>query len=207
MWCFLVNNTIIKPNFERGNPPFAEANVVLFLTCGACGKQRFMHRFSIFMPVKIVLMTMGRTGEAYLLEGIKTYQDRLKRYLDITIHELPALKNAANLPEAVQKEKEGGLLLGSLNEGDVLVLLDERGKEFDSPGFAKFMQQQMNNSVKRLVFVVGGPYGFSEEVKKRANGKVSLSKMTFSHQMVRLFFMEQLYRAMTILKGERYHHS
>jgi 23S rRNA (pseudouridine1915-N3)-methyltransferase len=157
--------------------------------------------------MKVMLLAMGRTEERYLQEGVAIYQSRLKHYLDLSIVELPALKNAAKLTEEIQRSKEGELLLKELSPADILVLLDERGKEFDSPGLAKFMQQQMNNSVRRLVFVVGGPFGFSEEVKKRANMKLSLSKLTFSHQMVRLFFTEQLYRAMTILKGERYHHS
>jgi 23S rRNA (pseudouridine1915-N3)-methyltransferase len=157
--------------------------------------------------MKTVFLCIGKTDEAWLREGLDIYRDRLRRYLDLEVIELPALRNTANLSGEQQKKKEGDLLLGELTGGDVLVLLDERGKEMDSPGFAKLMQGYMNNSVKRLVFAVGGPYGFSAEVNARANGKLSLSQMTFSHQMVRVFFLEQLYRSMTILRGEKYHHA
>ena len=157
--------------------------------------------------MKVTLLTIGKTEEAYLQTGISTYSKRLERYTTFTIKEIPALKNAKNLSEEQQKNKEGELLLEQISGGDVLFLLDEKGKEFDSIAFSKFFQQHMNNSVKHLIFAVGGPYGFSDQVYKRATGKISLSKMTFSHQMVRLFFVEQMYRAFTILKNEPYHHS
>ncbi|HEY6161403.1 MAG TPA: 23S rRNA (pseudouridine(1915)-N(3))-methyltransferase RlmH [Bacteroidia bacterium] len=157
--------------------------------------------------MKVNLLVIAKTEEAWLREGIAVYLKRLERYLDVKLEELPALKNAKNMSEEQQKQKEGESIMAQLEPADKVILLDERGKEYDSKALASFMQQQMNQSVKRLVFVVGGPYGFSEELKLRANGKLSLSKMTFSHQMVRLFFTEQLYRAMTILKGEPYHHS
>ena len=157
--------------------------------------------------MKLTLLTIGKTEEPYLQTGIAAYAKRLERYSAFTIKEIPALKNIKNLPEAQQKNKEGEAILKELRTGEVLYLLDENGKEFDSVSLSKFLQQQMNNSVKQLVFAVGGPYGFSDEVYKRAAGKISLSKLTFSHQMVRLFFVEQVYRAFTILKNEPYHHS
>jgi 23S rRNA (pseudouridine1915-N3)-methyltransferase len=157
--------------------------------------------------MKVILLVIGKTDEARLREGIDIYLKRLGRYLDVKMVELPSPKNVKSMSEEQQKQKEGESLIAQLEPGDKVILLDERGKEYDSPGFASFMQQQMNQSVRRLLFIVGGPYGFSGEMKKRAHGSISLSKMTFSHQMVRLFFAEQLYRAMTILKGEPYHHS
>ena len=157
--------------------------------------------------MKLTLLTIGKTEEPYLQTGIAAYAKRLERYSAFVIKEIPALKNAKNLPEAQQKNKEGELILKEIAPGDLLYLLDEKGKEFDSVSFSKFLQQQMNTSVKHLVIAVGGPYGFSDEVYKRAAGKISLSKLTFSHQMVRLFIVEQLYRAFTILKNEPYHHS
>ena len=119
---------------------------------------------------------------------------------------LPDVKNAKNLTESLQKEREGEMLLEQFQPGDFVVLLDERGRQYSSMEFSQFLAQKMLGTVKRLVFVVGGPYGFSDGVYKRANDKISLSKMTFSHQMVRMIFAEQIYRAMTILKGEPYHH-
>ena len=119
---------------------------------------------------------------------------------------IPDIKNVKNLSEAQQKQKEGELILNKLNPTDVLILLDENGKQFDSVAFSSYLQKHMNSGIKQLVFTIGGPYGFSEDVYKKANGKISLSKMTFSHQMIRLFFIEQLYRGFTILKNEPYHH-
>ena len=156
--------------------------------------------------MKITLVLNGKTEEDYLVKGCAVYEQRLKHYLPFETVVIPALKNTKAMSVEQQKQKEGELLLKLLQPADRLLLLDENGKEHDSPGFAQFLQQQMNSGIRNLVFVVGGPYGFSEEVYKRANGKVALSKMTFSHQMVRLFFIEQLYRGMTILKGEPYHH-
>ncbi|MFL5763303.1 MAG: 23S rRNA (pseudouridine(1915)-N(3))-methyltransferase RlmH [Bacteroidia bacterium] len=157
--------------------------------------------------MKIILILNGKTEDDYIIKGFAVYEQRLKRYLGFETVVIPALKNTKALSIDQQKQKEGELILKSLQSSDRLILLDENGKEYDSAGFADFIQAQMNSGIKNLVFVVGGPYGFSEAVHKRANGKLSLSKMTFSHQMVRLFFAEQLYRAMTILKGEPYHHS
>jgi 23S rRNA (pseudouridine1915-N3)-methyltransferase len=156
--------------------------------------------------MKIILILNGKTEEEYLANGFAVYEQRLKRYVTFETLVIPALKNTKALSVAQQKQKEGELILKSIQHSDKLILLDENGKEHTSSGFADFIQAQMNSGIKNLVFVVGGPYGFSEEIYKRANGKLSLSKMTFSHQMVRLFFAEQLYRAMTILKNEPYHH-
>ena len=156
--------------------------------------------------MKVSLILVGKTEEAWIREGIDVYSRRLKHYLPFSNIELPALKNNGNLNSAQQKEKEGELILKACLGADRVFLLDETGKEYTSSSFASFIQGQMNSSVKQLMFVVGGPFGFSEAVYERANGQISLSQMTFTHQMVRLFYTEQLYRAMTILKGEKYHH-
>ena len=150
--------------------------------------------------MKVVLVLIGKTDEKYLETGIAKYVDRLKHYIPFEIKIIPDIKNTKNLSESQQKEKEGELIMQHFQPGDEVILLDEGGKLMSSRGFAGFMEQKLLRGLKRLVFVVGGPYGFSEEVYSRSNGKVSLSKMTFSHQMVRLIFTEQLYRAMTILK-------
>ncbi|HEX8514699.1 MAG TPA: 23S rRNA (pseudouridine(1915)-N(3))-methyltransferase RlmH [Bacteroidia bacterium] len=156
--------------------------------------------------MKITLILNGKTEDDFIINGFSVYEQRLKHYLPFETLVIPALKNTKALSIEQQKQKEGELILKNLQSSDKMILLDENGKEHDSVGFSGFIQQQMNSGIKNLVFVVGGPYGFSEEVYKRANGKLSLSKMTFSHQMVRLFFVEQVYRAMTILKNEPYHH-
>lgn len=156
--------------------------------------------------MKITLLVIGKTDQKYLKEGIEIYQKRLKRYISFDMKVIPDLKNSKNLSESEQKQKEGKMILDSLQPNDEVVLLDERGKEYTSPEFAQFLQKKMLASTRSLVFIIGGPYGFSDEIYKRANGKLGLSKMTFSHQMIRLFFTEQIYRAMTILKGEPYHH-
>ncbi len=156
--------------------------------------------------MKITLLVIGKTDAAYVRAGIEEYEKRLVRYVPYEMKILPDIKNSKNMSEGVQKEKEGELLLGQIAPSDYVVLLDEKGKEYDSVGFSEFVAQKMLSGVKALVFVIGGPYGFSEAVYKRCNEKISLSKMTFSHQMVRMIFAEQLYRAMTIMKGEPYHH-
>lgn len=156
--------------------------------------------------MKVCLLVIGKTDTAYIREGIAEYEKRLGRYVPYEMKVLPDVRNVRNMSEAVQKEKEGEMLLGQFQAGDWVVLLDEHGREFTSVGFSEFLGQKMLGGVKRLVFVIGGPFGFSEGVYRRANERVSLSKMTFSHQMVRMIFVEQLYRAMTIMKGEPYHH-
>ena len=156
--------------------------------------------------MKITLLLNGKTEDDYILKGFAIYEQRLKHYVSFDTISIPALKNTKALSIEQQKQKEGEFILKQIQTSDKLILLDENGKEYNSVSFSGFIQQQMNSGIKNVVFVVGGPYGFSDEVYDRANGKISLSKMTFSHQMVRLFFIEQLYRAMTILKNEPYHH-
>ena len=156
--------------------------------------------------MKIKLLAIGKTDDKNLNTLIETYQNRLKHYINFEIDVIPDIKNAKNLTEAQQKEKEGELILKKLMATDILILLDEKGTAFSSVTFSEYLQKKMNAGVKQLVMVVGGPYGFSEAVYKHAQGKISLSKMTFSHQMIRLFVVEQLYRAYTILKNEPYHH-
>lgn len=156
--------------------------------------------------MKITLITIGKTEDKYLLEGMEKYLKRLKHYIPFKILELPELKNTKNLSQDQQKNKEAELIFKNISNADDLILLDERGAELSSTQFSGFFNKKMIGSVAHLVFVVGGPYGFSNEVYTRANDKISLSRMTFSHQMVRLFFIEQVYRAFTILKGEPYHH-
>ncbi|MBD5226958.1 MAG: 23S rRNA (pseudouridine(1915)-N(3))-methyltransferase RlmH [Bacteroides sp.] len=154
----------------------------------------------------IELLTIGKTGSTYLQTGIDDYCKRLKRYIPFSIKTLPDAKNTRKLTEAQQKEAEGRDILAAVGPADLVILLDERGKEYTSVEFSDFINRAMVSGRKRLVFVVGGPYGFSPAVYDRADGKVSLSRMTFSHEMVRLFFTEQIFRAMTILRGEPYHH-
>jgi 23S rRNA (pseudouridine1915-N3)-methyltransferase len=156
--------------------------------------------------MKITLILNGKTEDDYIIKGVSIYEQRLKHYIAFETIVIPALKNTKALSVEQQKQKEGELIMKLIQNSDKLILLDENGKEYNSVEFSGFIQQQMNSGIKNLVFVVGGPYGFSEEIYKRANGKISLSRMTFSHQMVRLFFVEQVYRAMTILKNEPYHH-
>jgi 23S rRNA (pseudouridine1915-N3)-methyltransferase len=149
---------------------------------------------------------VGKTDTDYLKAGIEEYYKRLSRYIDYEMKVLPDIRNSKNMSETLQKENEGKLILGTLAPSDYVSLLDENGKIFSSVEFSDYLVRKMLGNIKRLVFVIGGPYGFSEEIYNRANDKISLSKMTFSHQMVRMIFTEQLYRAMTIIKGEPYHH-
>ncbi len=157
--------------------------------------------------MKIRLICIGKTGKSFLVEGESEYLSRLKHYSPVDKVEIPDIKNAKNLSREQIKLEEGKLILGKCQPGDRIILLDEGGKEFSSEKFAEYLQKQFNIGGKALVFVVGGAYGFSEEVEGRADGKLSLSKMTYSHQMVRMIFLEQLYRANTILRSEPYHHS
>jgi 23S rRNA (pseudouridine1915-N3)-methyltransferase len=156
--------------------------------------------------MKIKLLLTGKTEEEFLRTGIREYEIRVKRYVPFEITEIPALKNQASLSQAEQKTRESLLITKHFQPGDVIVLLDEHGREFRSTEFATYLNRQFLSGSKRLVFVVGGPFGFDPLLKKKASDILSLSKMTFSHQMVRLFFTEQLYRALTIIKGEGYHH-
>ena len=154
----------------------------------------------------IKLIAIGKTDSVSLQDLIKVYENRLKHYVRFELDIIPDIKNVKNLSETQQKEKEGELILKKLNPTDVLILLDESGKQFSSVEFSAYLQKKMNAGIKQLVLVIGGPYGFSDDIYTKAQAKISLSKMTFSHQMVRLFIVEQLYRAFTILKNEPYHH-
>ena len=156
--------------------------------------------------MKIKLIVVGKTNAPYLLEGEKEYVKRLKHYTKFEEIIIADVKQSGKLNENELKKKEGHLILDKLENSNHVILLDDKGKSFSSLQFSEFLQQKMNSSLKSLVFVVGGSYGFSDEVYLRANSKFSLSKMTFSHQMVRLIFKEQLYRGFSILRGEKYHH-
>lgn len=156
--------------------------------------------------MKIVLCVTGKTDAGYFADAINEYKNRLSHYIPFEMNIIPDVKNVKNITWKQQKEKEGEQMLKFLQAGDYLVLLDEKGKEFTSLKFAEYLEKKMHTVPKRLVFMVGGPYGFSEQVYSAAAEKISLSKMTFSHQMIRLVFTEQLYRAMTILNNEPYHH-
>jgi 23S rRNA (pseudouridine1915-N3)-methyltransferase len=156
--------------------------------------------------MKILLVMVGKTSSGWLQKGINEYFARLKHYLPFEEQVLPDIKNAKNMLVTELKKQEGQLILKNVQPSDLVILLDEGGKTFSSRQFSAFLEKQMLTGVRRLVFVIGGAWGFSEEVYQRAGLKVSLSQMTFSHQMVRLIFAEQLYRALTILKGEPYHH-
>lgn len=156
--------------------------------------------------MNILLLTIGKTDNKSLQTLIDDYTKRLSFYVKFDLEIIPDIKNVKNLSEAQQKEKEGELILSKITPTDHLILLDENGKTYSSVGFSDFLQKKMNAGTKTLVFVIGGPYGFSETVYQKAQGKVSLSEMTFSHQMVRLFVIEQIYRGFTILRNEPYHH-
>jgi len=156
--------------------------------------------------MNIKLLVVGKTDDKNLQALIEEYVKRVSFYIKFDVEIIPDIKNAKNLSVIQQKEKEGSLILSKVSPSDWLILLDEKGKSFSSTQFADFLQKRMNSGIKNLFFVIGGPYGFSDEVYAKANGKISLSSMTFSHQMVRLFFIEQLYRGYTILRNEPYHH-
>ncbi|WP_129714574.1 23S rRNA (pseudouridine(1915)-N(3))-methyltransferase RlmH [Pedobacter sp. SYP-B3415] len=157
--------------------------------------------------MKIKLIVVGKTEEGWLNTGIDKYLARLKHYIGFSLQVIPDIKNTKHLSEAQQKSKEAELILKQLGNADVVILMDERGKKYNSVSFSQFLNKHMVGGTGSLVFIIGGPYGFADEVYNRANGMLSLSDMTFSHQMIRLFFTEQLYRAFTILKNEPYHHA
>jgi 23S rRNA (pseudouridine1915-N3)-methyltransferase len=157
--------------------------------------------------MKITLLAIGKTDDLELQSLILMYTKRLEHYISFSTEIVPDIKNAKNLSEEQQKQLEGVEILKRTTKADHLILLDEKGKTYTSVNFAQFLQKKMNSGLKNLIFVIGGPYGFSAEVYERADGKISLSSMTFSHQMVRLFFVEQLYRGFTILRNEPYHHT
>jgi 23S rRNA (pseudouridine1915-N3)-methyltransferase len=154
----------------------------------------------------IKLIAIGKTDSKELQLLIDTYIGRLKHYIKFELCIIPDIKNSKNFSEDQQKIKEGELILKELKPTDQVIILDEKGKEYTSVGFSEFLQKKMNSGCKQLVLIIGGPYGFSEEVRKKAISKISFSKMTFSHQMIRLFVVEQLYRGFSILRNEPYHH-
>ena len=156
--------------------------------------------------MNIVLLTVGKTEESYWKEALAEYQRRLQHYVPFELQALPEVKNTKNLTMSQQKTQEGVLIRKAMQAGDWFVLVDEQGKEYTSMQFAAYLEKKIQIVSRRLVFVIGGPYGFSDEVYQMASERLSLSKMTFSHQMIRPIFVEQLYRAMTILRGEPYHH-
>lgn len=156
--------------------------------------------------MKITMLAIGKTNDRYLIDGIEKYFQRLKHYVSFQLNEIPELKNTKSLSQDQQKAKEATLLLKHISSTDYIVLLDEKGKEYTSVDFSAMLNKKMVGGVQQVVFIIGGPYGFDSSIYKRANEKLALSKMTFSHQMIRLFFIEQVYRAFTILKGEPYHH-
>src|ERR1035437_447102 len=156
--------------------------------------------------MKINLIVISKTDQKYMQEGIQEYLKRLTRYIQFELIEIPDLKNAKNMSNEEQKKKEGELIMQKIEKGSEIILLDDKGKDHTSMQFSKLLQDKMNSGVKVLSFIIGGPYGFSEDIYAMSHSKFSLSRMTFSHQMVRLIFVEQLYRAFTILKNEPYHH-
>ena len=156
--------------------------------------------------MKILLLVIGKTDEDYIFDGLEKYKNRLKYYINFEYEEIPDLKNRKTFSRDQQKKHESDIIFSRLKTGDKVILLDENGESFRSVEFSKYLQKKMNSGIKRLVFVIGGPYGFDKSIYNKYQDKLSLSRMTFSHQMVRLFFCEQLYRVMTILKNEPYHH-
>ena len=156
--------------------------------------------------MKIQLIVIGKTNQHFVQQGLDEFCSRLTHYYPFEFEIIPELKNTKNLPVEQQKEKEGELILRSFQSGDYIVLLDELGKEFTSVKFAEYIEKKAHIGLKRLVFIIGGAYGFSSAVYEAAHEKIALSRMTFSHQLIRLIFIEQLYRAMTILQNEPYHH-
>ncbi len=155
--------------------------------------------------MRITLLQTGKTRDRFIIEGVEEFRKRVVRYVPFVIETVPDFRNSRNMSTKEVQEKEGGMILKRIKAGDYLILLDERGKEFHSIGFAEHLNK-LEGRVNHVIFVIGGPYGFSEAVYSRANEKFSLSKLTFSHQLIRLLFMEQIYRSFTILKGEPYHH-
>lgn len=155
--------------------------------------------------MKITILLTGRTNIKYIEDGFEEYKKRINHYIDFKIKEIPSIKNSKNLSINQQKDKEAVEIFRHISDTDVVILLDEKGKEYSSRDFANYLQVKMNCAIKNLVFITGGPYGFAKDLYDRANDKISMSKMTFSHQLIRIIFAEQLYRAFTILRNEPYH--
>lgn len=173
-------------------------NVSILSHCSAENKK-------IIQIMTITFLLNGKTEDDYIKKGIEIFESRLKHFIAYKTELIPALKNTKNMPVSQQKEKEAELMLKHIEKADFVVLLDEKGKEYTSQEFSDFLQQKMNSSVRNLLFIVGGPYGFSPNIYALANSKLSLSKMTFSHQMIRLLFVEQLYRGFSIINSLPYH--
>lgn len=156
------------------------------------------------MNIKVI--TIGKTNKSFLIEGENEYLKRLKRYVSFEKIEIPDIKGAKKMSQSEIKQKEGALILSKINTTDTVILLDDKGKDYSSLKFSNWLQNKMNISVKNLVFIIGGAYGFSDELYARGQEKLSISKMTFSHQMIRMIFFEQVYRGFSILNNEPYHH-
>lgn len=156
--------------------------------------------------MKIALLLNGKTAEDYIAKGISSFAERIKKYTPFEIITIPDIKNTRNMPVREKKIKEAEKILGFFREGDYVVILDEKGKEYSTLELSKWLEQKIMLPMKRLVFVIGGPWGFADEIYDRADASISLSRLTFSHQIIRLLFLEQLYRVFTIIKGEPYHH-
>jgi 23S rRNA (pseudouridine1915-N3)-methyltransferase len=196
---------------NRGNIPKGKCTSIFmpienYYICCNRGNALFRMAEWIVYKMKINFIVIGKTNENWLKTGIGEYTRRLKHYIDFTITELPGLKGASSMPMIRLQEEESRMLLKAAESCDRIVLLDERGPEMGSVDFSAFLQKSMNSGVRKMAFVVGGAYGFSDELRAEGFPMISLSRMTFSHQMIRLLFVEQLYRACTILKGEPYHH-
>lgn len=185
--------SVTPTNFSKDFMPFAKIALLYRFCYNNCA-------------VKITLLMVGSTDRKYLNEGISDYQNRIIHYLPFEIRIIPDLKNSRHLSEVQQKDREGKAILDQVSTSVELVLLDVEGNEYSSPGLAGWIEKKMVAGTKQVIFVIGGPYGFSEEVYRRADSKMSLSRLTFPHQLVRLLFVEQLYRTMTIIRGEPYHH-
>ena len=156
--------------------------------------------------MELILLSIGKINTNWIKEGVREYESRIKKYLKFTSIEIPDLKNSKTLPLEKIKEEEGKLILNNISMSDLMIVLDEKGKEFTSKEFSFWIEKQLSTGKKKIIFVIGGPYGFSETIYKRADYKIALSKLTFTHEMAKLFLTEQIYRSMTILKGEPYHH-
>lgn len=154
----------------------------------------------------ILLLSIGKISTPWIKEGIEIFESRIQKYINFTAYPLPDIKTSKSFTKERQKEEEGKLILNQISTSDFVVLMDEKGKEYTSRAFAEWIQKQMNTGRKRLVFIIGGPFGFSEAVYSRADAFIALSKMTLTHEMAKVFLTEQLYRALTIIKGEQYHH-
>ncbi len=157
--------------------------------------------------MEIAILTIGKTGVPYVRQGLDDYLRRLTHYASVKMYELADTRRGKSIPEAEQKQREGKMLLDAVKPSDYVVLLDERGRQYTSTAFSQWLQKKMSTGRKRLVLIIGGPYGFSQAVYDRADEMLSLSQMTFTHEMIRLFLAEQLYRSFTILRGEPYHHT